>query len=42
MDRRETELLEELNKSKQLCSKLKKDKADYRKKLEEKELMAFF
>ena len=37
LDRRETELLEELSKSKQLCSKLKKDKVEYRKKLEEKE-----
>ena len=37
LDRRETELLEELSKSKKNCQKLKEDRAHYRKKVEEKE-----
>ena len=37
LDKRETQLLEELSKSKQQCRKLKEDRAQYRKKIEEKE-----
>ena len=37
LDRRETELLEELRKSRQTCKKLKEDRAQYRKRVDEKE-----
>ena len=37
LDKRETELIEELNKQRAIIKRLKEDRAHYRKKNEEKE-----